>query len=60
MGWGVSDYPTPPEPQYPTCPVCGEECETIYMDWIGSAVGCDVCIKEMDAWEFQEKYQERG
>ncbi len=38
------------EPIYPRCPICGEECETVYSNRTG-IVGCDVCIKEADAWE---------
>ena len=25
-------YPDGKEPHYPRCPICGEECETIYKD----------------------------
>ena len=40
--WGHQDNSFPPdEPRRPRCPVCGEECETIY--------GEDV--QEDDPWE---------
>ncbi len=39
----------PPEIQ---CPVCGEDCETIYTDINGDPVGCNECITlwEADEW----------
>ena len=43
----------------PICPVCGEECETIYQDANGEILGCDQCIHEVDAWEWlQEEIEE--
>lgn len=54
MGWGVHDYPTPPDPEpMPRCPVCGEECETVYVDRTNTVVGCNECIEAYDAlfWE---------
>ena len=27
----------------PVCPICGEECETIYADMTGDVFGCDRC-----------------
>lgn len=33
----------------PICPVCGEQCETIYKDTWGDIVGCDQCITAFDA-----------
>ena len=37
--------------QYPHCPACGEECETVYKDRFGAYIGCDVCVEIKDAWE---------
>ena len=37
---------TPPE-----CPVCGEECETVYKDYWNTIVGCEHCVKAHDAWD---------
>ena len=42
------------ESEYPCCPVCGKECETIY--WNITVVGCDRCITKQDAWEYQEEF----
>lgn len=33
------------------CPVCGEECETLYKDAWGEIFACDRCVEEVDAWE---------
>ena len=45
-------YPDGKEPTFPICPVCGEECEEIFRDL--NIVGCDICIKQSDAWEEPE------
>ena len=42
---GVQDE-TPPE-----CPVCGEECDTVYRDIWNNICGCEHCIKSYDAWD---------
>ena len=41
-----------PEPKPVKCPVCGEECETIYMDFDRNVFGCDECILKKDAWDW--------
>ena len=33
-----------PEGRVPICPVCGEECSTIYKDG-GEIIGCNICIR---------------
>lgn len=35
----------------PTCPVCGEEVSEYYKDSYGEIVGCENCVKSIDAWE---------
>ena len=47
-------YPDGKEPDFPRCPVCGEECETVYRDQYGAYVGCDVCMETKDAWEVED------
>lgn len=44
--YGHQDNPFPPDdPDYPCCPICGKECETIYkID--NEVVGCDNCVTE--------------
>ena len=37
------------------CPICGAVCETIFKDVDGDVCGCDVCIKRMDAYEYQRE-----
>ncbi len=46
-------YPDGKEPRYPVCPVCGEECETLYIDCSGKVFGCDECITTVDAWDIK-------
>ena len=64
MGWGVHDYPGEPPVLKPTpvCPVCGEECETVWVNTNGEVVFCDNCIEkflwERDAYEWMEDMQD--
>lgn len=56
--WGHQDNPFPPdEPRRPRCPVCGEECEALYRQG-NEILGCDNCIVEVNAWEWQEEHNE--
>lgn len=47
-------YPDGKEPAYPRCPVCGEECESIFADREGAFVGCDMCVVQKDPWEVED------
>ena len=38
----------------PHCPICGEACEQVYCYGDGEVLGCDVCVKTMDAWDADE------
>lgn len=49
---------SPPEYAVPICPVCGEECDTLYVDKDGTIFGCDECVKTEDAWLW--KWKEDG
>lgn len=52
-------YYEPPDPEpLPVCPVCGEETDTFFKDYDGAIVGCDNCIKPVDAWEYREDHEE--
>jgi ribosomal protein L37AE/L43A len=53
----VDEWLDPPEHENPKCPVCGEECETLYRDDL-EIVGCEHCIKEIDAYEYMESEKE--
>lgn len=44
--YGVDEAPSP------RCPVCGDECELIYADKDGVAVGCDECLEHWNALEW--------
>ena len=41
----------PKDYKVPRCPICGEETDTLYKNIYGETVGCDVCIRTVDAWE---------
>lgn len=43
----------------PICPICGEECETMYKDKFGAYVGCDVCITMVDACDVEDCFPEQ-
>lgn len=47
-------YPGGKEPRFPRCPVCGEECETVFRDRCGVFIGCDICVELEDAWEVSD------
>ena len=53
----VMEYWEPERPleskdyKVPRCPICGEETDTLYKNIYGETVGCDVCIRTVDAWE---------
>lgn len=36
----------------PYCPICGEECETLYADRTGDVIGCDMCVEHFDAYDY--------
>lgn len=38
-------YPDGKDPRYPKCPVCGEECETVYKTKDYEIVGCNLCLR---------------
>lgn len=46
-------YPT--QVRFPRCPVCCEECETLYKDQYGEVFGCNNCIETVDAWEEEDE-----
>lgn len=37
---------------YPRCPMCGEETDSYYITACGVVVGCDNCLREVDAWDY--------
>lgn len=58
MGWGVNDYPSPPDYDNVLCPVCGEECKTIVINENQEVIGCDRCLRIMDAQFWKEEQLE--
>lgn len=47
-------YPNGQAPVYPHCPICGAECETIYLDREKNIIGCDCCVTSADACQQEE------
>ena len=39
----------PPEHPLPRCPICGEECSSVFIDVMGKLGGCDYCLAEYDS-----------
>lgn len=50
-------YPDGKEPCFPRCPVCGNACETIYKTNGYEIIGCDLCLRPVDAWACSECFQ---
>ena len=51
----IPDYQPDPsawDDYNPVCPVCGAECDTVYLDMNDEIVGCDRCINMEDAYEY--------
>jgi hypothetical protein len=46
----------PVEHSNPICPVCGEECETIYKA-NGDVIGCDQCVISVDAYDWADQQE---
>ena len=44
-----------PSPDPVDCPVCGERCETIYLNCYRDVLGCDRCIKTKEAYLWAEE-----
>ena len=40
------------------CPVCGEECETVYLNMYCEPVCCDECLRKMDVVDYWEDQME--
>lgn len=49
-----SYYEPPEETNPPRCPICGEETDTFYKGHYGDIIGCDNCVKAVDAWDYTE------
>lgn len=46
------------EPDPVICPICGEECGTIYKDRNGDVFGCDNCVEIMEAYDYLQEEKE--
>lgn len=53
----LKDYKLdPPEPKPPRCPVCMAETDTFKRGYWGDIVGCDKCISDVDAWDYEMEH----
>ena len=41
-----------PEGPVPTCPCCGEECDNYFTDGSGDIIGCENCVRKVDAYDY--------
>ena len=53
-------HPNGKEPEYPICPICGAECDEVYLGKDDDVVGCMECIKPANAWERGECFPEEN
>ena len=42
------------------CPICGEDCESIYLDGDRNVCGCEKCMKIIDSWDWMREEIERS
>ena len=54
--YGVDDGGTP----YVTCPVCEHECNYIWLDGDGYAVGCEKCMRRKNSLDWYADMIERS
>ena len=50
-------YYEPEETPPPVCPICGQETDTFRMDFYGDIIGCDRCVKDVDAWYYRREHE---
>lgn len=43
----------PDEGDAPLCPICHRETDTLYRNEDYEIVGCDGCLKAIDAWDWE-------
>ena len=42
------------------CPVCGRECEEFFLDEGDDIIGCDKCIRSVDAFDWWVQWHDDG
>lgn len=47
-----------PDDEPVLCPCCGEECDTIFLDYSRTAFGCEMCVRKLDAWDWFQDMKE--
>ena len=56
----LTGYPDWKYSEFPICPICGKECDTVYRNSNREIVGCTECVTTDDAWEVDECFPERN
>ena len=53
---GVHGEPAlePTETPLPRCPICDAETDTFFKDYYGDIIGCDSCVRPVDAWDEED------
>lgn len=54
----ATGYPDGKEPDFPHCPICGAECDTVYLNKDMEVIGCSECVRTENAWECGECFPE--
>ena len=54
----ATGYPRSAPNELPLCPVCGEECDTVYKSYDGEVVGCESCIDVASSTDWWEAIEE--
>ena len=49
-----------PEAEEVKCPICGKRTENFVLDRFDNILGCDECLRTVDAWEWTEDHREEG
>lgn len=44
--------------QPPICPICKEETDSYYIGCNNEILGCEYCIKNVDAWDWDEQHND--
>lgn len=45
-------FGVPSEPD-PICPICNEEAEEFFVDQYGEILGCEHCVRKVDAYTYR-------
>lgn len=58
-GYQIPDPPLEPDDyDVPRCPCCGNPTDTLYRNEHYEIVGCDNCLKYIDAWDWAAEQED--